>query len=311
MIEAFIAGILASMTPCILVLFPITLYRFMNEKRVDYASYALYSAGFMTFFIVFGLFLRTIISGSLRSAILLTIAVALISLGVLQLMNKINPLKLYPIKNSFLYGAIFSFGVASSPCSVPFLGALAGFDIDQIFVSLLLFGFGILIAPTIMLFIGSSMVKTLRNVSHFIERMNVFLSVLLIASGAYLGFSISSFNKMDVIASSILMIFIMLLIVWLFMANKKASELIMYPRILLLAAMLLILGAITFHCYGLATTSTGYCQGSCFACTRCLYLFSFAMIFSIIGNWLVEKSDLSRLDKQNKKQEKKIIKGRR
>ncbi len=308
MIEAFLAGILASMTPCILVLFPITLYRFMNEKKIDYKRYALYSLGFMTFFIISGLFLRTLVSGSFRSAILLAIAVALISLGILQLMNKINPMNLYPIKNSFLYGAIFSFGVATSPCSVPFLGALAGFEIDKIFISLVLFGLGILVAPTIMLFVGSGLVKTLRNVSHFIEKMNIFLGMLLIASGIYLGFSISSFNRMDVVASSILMAFITLLIIWLFMANKKASELFKYPRILLLASMVFILGAITFHCYGLASASIGYCQGSCFACTRCLYLFSGAMIFSIIGNWLVEKNDLSRLNKMNKKPKKKKIK---
>lgn len=304
MIDAFIAGILASMTPCILVLFPITLYRFINDKKIDYKNYALYTLGFMAFFILFGFFLRTIISSSIRSGILLGIAVALITLGLLQLMNKLNPLKIYPIKNPFLYGAIFSFGVATSPCSVPFLGALTGFGINKIFISLILFGLGILVAPTIMLFIGSGLVKTLRNVSHFMEKMNTFLSVLLIAAGIYLGLSISSLNKMDVIASSTLMIFITLLIIWLFMANKKASELIKYPRILLLIAMMLILGAITFHCYGIATTTIGYCQGSCFACTRCLYLFSGAIIFAIGGNKLVENNDLKKLNEENRKDKK-------
>ncbi len=292
MIEAFLAGILASMTPCILVLFPITLYRFMGEKRIDYAGYLLYLAGFMTFFVIFGAFFKGVLSSALRNGVLLFIAVSLVVLGILQLMNRINPLSLYPVKNTFLFGAIFSFGVATSPCSLPFLGTLAGFSIDKILPSLVFFGLGILVAPTVMLFIGTGMVKTIRKAGNFMEHLNRFLSIVLIGAGIYLGFTVSSFSRMDVISSTTMVFLLSVLLIWLFSVNKRMTEMFKFPKIFLLLSLILLFSSIAFHCYGIAAGSEGYCAGSCFVCQRCLYLFLGSLSFAIIGSILVERYEL-------------------
>lgn len=57
-----LAGILASFTLCVIVLFPITLYRFISTEKVNFKDYGLYIAGFLSVFVLLGLIFRGFLS---------------------------------------------------------------------------------------------------------------------------------------------------------------------------------------------------------------------------------------------------------
>ncbi len=286
-----LAGILASFTPCVLPLFPITLYRFVSAEKVNFKDYSLYVAGFLFSFVLIGLFFQKIFESEIGNGVKLGIAVGLIALGILQLLNKINPLNLPIVKNTFAFGMVFAVAIGVNPCTMPFIGSIFAMSSGEILLNLTLFGIGILFAPTLFLLFGRKFLAYGKNLSSQLGKIEKFLAGLLILTGLYMGWHVLGLTTTDVIVSSIFILIVILLILKIFLIEHSAKELLTIPRILLITSLIIIWFVITYHCYGAVEVGmqAAVCSMSCYVCQRCLILFSFSVIIGLIGALILNK----------------------
>ncbi|CEG12970.1 putative cytochrome c biogenesis protein [groundwater metagenome] len=293
-----LAGILASFTPCVIVLFPITLYRFISAEKVNFKDYGLYAAGFLFAFVLLGLFFQKIFESEIGNGIKLGIAISLIVLGILQLLHKVNPLNLPVVKNTFTFGMLFALAIGINPCTLPFIGSVFAFSSGEILLNLTLFGIGILVAPTLFLLFGRKFLAYGKNFSSQLGRIEKFLAVLLILAGLYMGWNMLTLTTTDVIVSSLFILFIILLILKIFLIEHSFKELLTIPRLLLIISLLIIWFVITYHCYGSVEVGMqkAVCSMSCYICQRCLILFGISAVIGIAGVLILNK-----FEKKNKK----------
>ena len=286
-----LAGILASFTPCVIVLFPITLYRFISAKKVNLRDYGLYAAGFLFTLVLIGLFFQKIFESEIGNGIKLGIAIGLIVLGILQLLHKINPLNLPVVKNTFAFGMLFAIAIGINPCTLPFIGSVFALSSGEILINLALFGIGILIAPTLFLLFGRKFLAYSKNLSSQLARIEKFLAVLLVLAGAYMGWNVLGLTTTDVIVSSVFILFIILLFLKIFLIEHSVKELLTIPRLLLITSLLIIWFVITYHCYGSVEVGmqAAVCSMSCHICQRCLVLFGISAVVGIVGVLILEK----------------------
>jgi len=286
-----LAGILASFTPCVIVLFPITLYRFISAKKVNLRDYGLYAAGFLFTLVLIGLFFQKIFESEIGNGIKLGISIGLIVLGILQLLHKINPLNLPVVKNTFAFGMLFAIAIGINPCTLPFIGSVFALSSGEILINLALFGIGILIAPTLFLLFGRKFLAYSKNLSSQLARIEKFLAVLLVLAGLYMGWNVLGLTTTDVIVSSVFILFIILLILKIFLIEHSVKELLTIPRLLLITSLLIIWFVITYHCYGSIEVGmqAAVCSMSCHICQRCLVLFGISAVVGIVGVLILEK----------------------
>jgi len=286
-----LAGILASFTPCVIVLFPITLYRFVSAEKVNFKDYSLYVAGFLFSFVLIGLFFQKIFESEIGNGIKLGIAVGLIVLGIFQLLNKINPLNLPVVKNTFAFGMLFAVAIGINPCTMPFIGSIFAMSSGEILFNLTLFGIGILVAPTLFLLFGRKFLAYSKNLSSQLGKIEKFLAILLILAGLYMGWHVLGLTTTDVIVSSVFIFFILLIILKIFLIEHSAKELLTIPRILLIISLLITWFVITYHCYGAVEVGmqAAVCSMSCYVCQQCLILFGISAIVGIVGVLILNK----------------------
>lgn len=291
---AFLAGILAALTPCVVVLLPVTLYRFVREvNQKIIRPYFFYVLGFLSTFIIIGLFLTELSSSlQLSNAFRLFFAVTLMIIGTMQLLGKINPLDLPPVKNTFLLGVIVALSTGLNPCTLPFLGLIASVSvIHNSVLYLLLFGIGLLVPATLFLLLGKSFLKPIISQGHLFEKMNTLFSFLLIIAGIYLGLNISHLQQGDVKYIFLLMLFLLYFMFKTFLIGKKWYELFAPQNFFLILATLFLLGAVTYHCYGIIEQSAAMCSVECVICRKCLTLFSISAFFALMGAFIMQKLD--------------------
>ncbi len=299
------AGILVSFTPCVAVLFPITFYRFMSDAGTDYKAYFLYALGFLFTFTIAGFLFQQLFESSIQNGIKLTIAIALIMLGTLQFFNRVNPLNLPVIKNTFVFGAIFAVAIGINPCAVPFTGQVFALSSGgEIFINLFLFGIGILIAPTLLLIFGNELISHSRKITEKMHYIDKPISVLLAASGIYMGLHILELTQLDLILSSILILILLLVILKIFFIGNSIKNLLTLPRILLVASVFVMWFVITYHCYGMVSPGgdEAVCSMTCFVCQRCLVLFGVSVILGVAGSLLLEWYENKNNKNNNSKQ---------
>ena len=286
------AGLIASLTPCVAVLFPIALYRFMDKDKLKIKDYIIYVIGFISVFLVFGLLFNGISNSIISSGFRLFLSVALVVLGVLQLMNKINPLNVPIIKNPFLFGGVFAIAIAVNPCTLPYLGTLVGVSVDfGIITNLSLFGIGMLLPSTLLLFVGGSLLTKIGKSGKNMGRFNKIMAIVLIIAGTYLGISILNISKLDILFSSLLLtLFIGYIIYSLWRRNFVKGWKNNLSRISLVSSLILLWVVFTYHCYSTAYGHlTGVCGVNCDICIRCTILFIGAALFGILGLMGIEK----------------------
>ncbi len=280
------AGILASLTPCVAVLFPIVIYRFSDKDHFKFKNYLSYIVGFIFTFLVFGILFKGIANSIISSGFRLFLSVSFVILGVLQIMNRINPLNVPLIRNPFLFGGIFAIAIAINPCTLPYLGAIIGIDVSvNIISNLVLFGVGMLLPSSLLLFVGGKIINKLNRVSANVEKINKVMAVILIFAGIYLGISILNISKLDVLFSSITLALLIGFIIFLswkrnFVKGWKAN----LPWGLLIISLVLLWISFTIHCYseayGMAELA---CSVECGICKKCTIMFIGAALFGIFG----------------------------
>jgi len=286
-----LAGIMASFTPCVVVLFPITLYRFISAEKVNFKDYGLYVLGFLFAFALLGILFQKIFESEIGNGIKLGIAITLIVLGILQLMHKVNPLDLPVVKNTFAFGIIFALAVGINPCTLPFIGSIFALTSSEILINLVLFGIGILVAPTLFLLFGRKFLSYSKTLSSQLGKIEKFLAILLILAGAYMGWHVLGLTTTDVIVTSVFIFIILLIILKIFLIEHSFKELLTISRILLIASLIIIWFVITYHCYGTVEVGmqAAVCSMTCYICQHCLILFSISAIIGIVGVLILTK----------------------
>lgn len=292
MVLAVFSGILAGLTPCIAALYPFILYKFarMEKKKLLY-QYPLFLGGFLISFMGIGLFFNYVFSISIQNALKIIFSIILIIFGILEYYGRIPPQESREVENTFIFASIFAFTISINPCTIPFITTtLVYYNDARLVINLLLFGIGLVIPSSLFLFLGRSAYVIIKRSSVALASIERLFPGLLLLSGIYLGLSVKSISKVDIIVISSGMLFIYLIFFYYLIFSK--DYFILTPEIFaLILASILLLISFSFHCYfSVAQNITvATCNISCPICRRCLFLFSLAAVFVTFGTLIVEK----------------------
>jgi len=364
LISFYLSGVIASFTPCVIVIYPIVLYRFIDlnkstssstvkndkgskevkvskknsnnksfindskkknianrslYKRINLKEYLLFIIGFLASFILIGFSLKWVFSSSIKNGIQFGLGFLLIVIGFLDLFNLLKNINFKATKNSFFFGFIFSFAVSLSPCSLPFFVAVVstGFAFN-IFLGILLFGLGILTPAFIFLFTTQSLFKFINKSKKFTYYFSKTLSVIIIITGIYLALKTYSLQLVDLYISLLILIFVILFIFFSF-SEVGFKGFLNLPRLFLLISIILFLLAFSYNCSKNSefykgnikdsyfsnilpkeqeslnnAPSCGYEVLKCNICLKCFELFSVAIVFSFLGNYLIGRVEKKR-----------------
>ncbi len=298
---SFLSGIIASLTPCVIVLFPLVLYKFFNKEEKQWIQFSIFIVGFLLIFSVFGIIFQQLLSSSLHNGIRLALGILFGALGILALLNRINPLNFPVIKNSFLLGGVFALMLSFSPCTIPYLGIIISIkSTGMIILEMLFFGLG-LIMPAIVFAIFGKAILNITKQGKIFKKINHLMSIILIASGVYLAISITSFGKYDIwIVSAMLAIVFFILLKSFFVVNKL-KDLKKAKNIFLIIALIGITIATIWHCGAsiednhdmhVEIEENAVCNAhaqDCEVCQRCAIIFGVATVIGLLAIILSRK----------------------
>ena len=293
---AIISGLIAAFTPCVVVLIPLVLYTFFNDENRKAVPFVIFVIGFILSYLLFGYLLGGIFSSTLQNGFKLGLGILFVILGILSFAEKINPLNFPIFKNSLLAGAGFALLVSFNPCTIPYLSILIATEPASIFVNLSLFGIGLLIPSLLFAFVGQSILKLPKKGGKLFHRINKLMSVILIASGAYLALSIKTFGVLDSYIVAALLIVVFAVLIRSFFIISKKRDILKPKNIVYILSLLLIIAATVMHCNSVVeqAQSVDIESGNfvctvdmgCEACDRCITIFSIATALGVLGTIL-------------------------
>ncbi len=286
---SFLSGIFAAFTPCVIILIPVVLYRFSSEKKLRVRPYALFVLGFLFAYLALGELVSSLFTSSVQNGIKLGFGLLFITLGVLSLLDKINPVQFPLFKSPLLFGASFAFIIAFNPCTIPYLSVVIALSKTASLVHIAAFGLGLLVPSLAFALIGKSVLDFAHRNAHLFKRTNQVMSVVLIVSGAYLALTIKSFGAYDIYLSSFFLIIVYALILKYFIIVSSRRELYRPRNIVLLFALFLILASAIVHCHSFVQHHEGdsgelTCSAQtldCVVCTRCITTFGLALLLGV------------------------------
>jgi cytochrome c biogenesis protein CcdA len=316
---SFLSGIVAAFTPCVIVLFPLVLYRFFSEDKKEIKPYLLFTGGFLIAYLLFGYFISGLLSSFIQNGFKVGLGLLFIILGILSVMGKLNPLHFPLVKNSFLLGVMFALALSFNPCSLPYLGVIIGLGNHvSIIANILFYALGLLVPSILFAFIGQSIFKYARGTA--LNTVNKIMSIVLIIAGVYLLTTIRGFAQYDIIIVTLFTILITMVILRAFFVINSKKDILKPKNSIMLLAMILIIIAIVYNCQSFIIHSTPqksdlplgiklqqifYEQESCgetnvlhcAICMRCISLFGGATLLFLTGTFLN-----AFFDKQTQKQ---------
>lgn len=246
---SFVSGIVAAFTPCVIVLFPLVLYRFFSEDRKRVRPYLAFVMGFLISYVIFGYFISGLFSSFIQNGVKVGLGLLLVILGILSLMGKLNPLNIPVVKNPLLLGGLFALALSFNPCSLPYLAAIITLNTQgAVMLNLVAFGFGLLAPSIIFAFIGQSLLAYAKKGYAVFGTVSKLMSIVLIASGAYLALSIRGFAFYDVYIVALFLLVISVVLLRAFFIVNSKEDLLRLPNILLLLSFLLIVVTAILHC---------------------------------------------------------------
>lgn len=324
-IISFISGIIASMTPCIIVLLPILLYRFHNKKKVEYKEIFLFSIGFLVPFIIIGSLFSSLYNSSIQDGIKLGMGLLFIIIGILAIKNKINPMNIKIVKNPLLFGALFSFALSINPCTIPYTGLILTLSKTEILFQMFIFGLGLITPSIIFGIIGQKLINFSKTNSNVIKKITHLMNFILIASGIYIITTLREFSRKDSLTTIIFIIFIFIILIRSYFLINTKKDLKKPINIILFISLILILFAATYHCDHfikenklnqnsftftdfanlnqsvqqslLEHESCNIHNENCETCKRCTYIFGFATFLGFSSIILTNKINSKRSKK--------------
>ena len=292
---SFITGIIASLTPCTIVLIPILLYRFGltddSKEKMRVKEIGLLLFGFLGSLLLTGFFLQYISQGPLINVIRYTLSIVFIVIGVLQFFGKVSFASIKTITHPLLLGFVLPWTLSLSPCVLPYLsvfiasGALSG----QAIVQLLLFGAGLITPALIFALLGEKVLRYARNFTRFLSATERYASLLIVATGVFIGLQAFEITILELTISSALLLIMLFGAGYLvFVKNRRVN----IQTVLIFLSLLLIWGTITFHCKSHIPENSSLpgehylsCdqRETCEECRRCAILFGIAAGMGTIG----------------------------
>lgn len=308
---AFTTGLVAAFTPCVIVLFPLVLYRFFQDEKKQYEQYLLFIFGFLFSYMIFAYSLSGIFTSLIRNGFKFGLGLLFVVLAVLALWGKLNPLNFPAIKNSFVLGALFAIIVSFSPCALPFLGVIVSLNTQGLIIlNLLFFGLGLLSPSILFAIFGRSFIGMVQKKGKLLHHIDNLMSIILLISGVYLMLTIKSLQRYDIYIIAIFLLSIYLIILRSFFIIYRKKDIFSIENILLLTGLLLLVGSAIFHCDAVIEDEVNKelvsdlaegnmlvedsveegCQagdvGDCEVCQRCLFIFIVAAASGLIGIFL-------------------------
>lgn len=226
--SAFVAGVIAAFTPCILAIIPVFLYRFgiwggNNDKDVSQSrdisltirELGLFILGFFVSFIITGLLLNQLTNSAYVNATRLTLSFILILVAILQLFHRINIYFFNRFTNPLLLGLITPFVVSLSPCVLPYFSLiLANVSVATILPKFVLFGLGILTPPILIALVGKFALNLFKKSSQLFTRIENWSPLLILISGLYLGTQLIEVTQQDIFISGAITLAIILFAIY-------------------------------------------------------------------------------------------------
>ena len=292
---AFISGVLAAFSPCVIVLIPLVLYRFIGNGEKQLKGIMAMSIGFIAFFIMAGIVFSSLFQSEFQNGLRLALGIFFAGLGILSYAERINPLNFPLVKNPFLLGAAFALAISVNPCTLPFLSVTMGLGLAEALPSMIAFGLGLLAPSVLFVIFGSSAMNIARKGGRLMSRAKHLMDVMLVLTGIYLALTVKQFDTVDSqVVSLFLLGFFALLLRLLFIVNSKA-DMAKPQTVMLIAALTLVIVAALVHCnayiasapasLAAATCHTGLFEEACETCVHCAVIFGFAAAigFGAIG----------------------------
>lgn len=299
---SLLTGIVSAFTPCVAILIPLLLYRFFNEEKKQYLQFSFFTIGFLISYLVVALVLGSLLTSFIQNGIKLGLGLLFVVLGILSLMNKINPLNFPLVKNPFFLGIIFALIMGVNPCTIPYLAVILALAKTDMIINTFFFGLGLILPALLFAFFGNKMFSFTKKSGKAFHAINKFMSALLVLAGIYLAFTIKSFGNWDLVITIIILVLAFIIILRSFFLIRGKKDLLKPSNIILLIALILILVTAIFHCKAhimpnnnlhnlsslndvnnLEELSCSMNVLSCEICTRCIYLFSTALGLGFLG----------------------------
>ncbi|HQT44954.1 MAG TPA: hypothetical protein PLO51_03185 [Candidatus Micrarchaeota archaeon] len=283
---SFISGILAAFSPCVIVLIPLVLYRFMENGEKQLKSIFLMAMGFIAFFIITGIVFSSLFQSEFQNGLRLALGIFFVALGMLSYAEKVNPLNFPLVKNPFLLGGVFALAISVNPCTLPFLSIAVGLGFAESIPGMTAFGLGLLAPAILFVIFGSKAMHIAKKGGRLMEKAKKLMDIMLVITGVYLALTVKQFGQIDnIVVSLFLLAFFAILLRMLFIVNSK-SDLAKPQTLMLVAALALVIAAALVHCsayissapagVAAATCHTGLFDQSCEVCVRCAIIFGFA-----------------------------------
>lgn len=210
---AFASGCLSAVSPCVLVLIPLLLFRFARPRhgavvqvelfdkdaalnhgrapaaeqgRAPLGELAWFVAGFECAYVVFGLGVSTLFSSAVQAGIKLGLGCLFAVTGTVSLTDRIDPLHLPVFHSPALMGAAFAALISFNPCTVPFLAVIISMSTSNAMWALVWFGAGLLTPALCFVALGKSFVGSMQRWERLLHALNRAMSLVLVAAGLWL-----------------------------------------------------------------------------------------------------------------------------
>ncbi|MET8763188.1 cytochrome c biogenesis protein CcdA [Lentzea sp. NPDC004782] len=187
---AVLAGMLATVNPCGFAMLPAYLALIARDNTGRAVSSGLVmTAGFVTFFGLFGLVLTPIATTLKRYLPFVTVVIglAMLAIGVLLLLGRELYLRLPKVQAApkslwSMYGYGIAFAIASLSCTIgPFL-VLVGASLESGFIAFVAYALGMGLVVTALAVAGSLLAPRIRKLLPHVGRIG---GVVLVVMGAY------------------------------------------------------------------------------------------------------------------------------
>ena len=226
-LSAYLAGLLASMTPCVLCLIPLVLIRFLSRDKQtllptntyqknnsnNIKNIIIFILGFQCSYLIFGFLLNSLLTSFIQNGVKLGLGNLFIILSSLSLIEKIDPLQLPIFDNIFIFGISFALLLSINPCTIPFLSLIISLNPTNTLSILMIFAQGLITPSICFIFMGNFIIEKIENtfkanIMNYIKKIS---SIALSCSGLYLIHSIFILSFYDRLITSILFLFTTLL----------------------------------------------------------------------------------------------------
>lgn len=291
---AYITGLIASLTPCTIVLIPILLYRFGisdgSSEKAKWREIILLLLGFLISLVITGLALHYISQGQLINALRVGLSILLVSVGILQVFGRLKLSQIRSVTHPFVLGLVLPWTLSLSPCVLPYLSIFItkGILSDKTWLEFLLFGAGLITPAIAIALLGERLLEHMRSITPLMKSIERYSGILIIIAGVYLGLQTFELGDLELAISSGLLLLMLLAAGYVtFIRNRS----IRIANILIFLALLLFWGTLTFHCKSFVDENNNAdvhylsCsdRDTCPACRRCTILFATAAAVGTVG----------------------------